>query len=205
MGGRAKCACTALSRSGMIPRLTGSAGSHYRGAATATTLADITADLERAFAAANLSDDVIRFVRMAAEKKWPGQPARERSAGSGSRPGQPLGRRSSHFYRCLLHCAFCYNPTDFANTGAELGTGDRLRVLREARVSRCRAAGAVRRRTLVPRRSRDHRRGRAPGWGSTAIHHHFRRGPERCAPACLEEGWPDQDLQLSFSRTARGR
>jgi hypothetical protein len=36
----------------------------------ATTLADITADLERAFATSNLSQDVIRFVIMAVEKKW---------------------------------------------------------------------------------------------------------------------------------------
>src|SRR5205814_3546032 len=33
---------------------------------------------------------------------------------------------------------FCYNPTDFANTGQELGTGDWIRVLRQAR-----ALGAV--------------------------------------------------------------
>src|SRR5207253_758319 len=36
------------------------------------------------------------------------------------------------------HCVFCYNPTDFANTGPELGTGDWIRVLRQAR-----ALGAV--------------------------------------------------------------
>ena len=36
-------------------------------------------------------------------------------------------------YRCPLHCAFCYNPTDFAKTSTELGTGDWIRVLREAR------------------------------------------------------------------------
>jgi PqqA peptide cyclase len=41
-------------------------------------------------------------------------------------------------YRCPLHCVFCYNPTEFAATGAELGTADWLRVLREAR-----ALGAV--------------------------------------------------------------
>jgi pyrroloquinoline quinone biosynthesis protein E len=41
-------------------------------------------------------------------------------------------------YRCPLHCVFCYNPTDFANTAAELPTAEWLRVLREAR-----ALGAV--------------------------------------------------------------
>jgi pyrroloquinoline quinone biosynthesis protein E len=41
-------------------------------------------------------------------------------------------------YRCPLHCAFCYNPTDFARSGEELATADWLRVLREAR-----ALGAV--------------------------------------------------------------
>jgi pyrroloquinoline quinone biosynthesis protein E len=41
-------------------------------------------------------------------------------------------------YRCPLHCVFCYNPTEFASTGAELPTAEWLRVLREAR-----ALGAV--------------------------------------------------------------
>jgi len=41
-------------------------------------------------------------------------------------------------YTCPLHCAFCYNPTDFARTQEELPTEDWLRVLREAR-----ALGAV--------------------------------------------------------------
>ena len=36
-------------------------------------------------------------------------------------------------YRCPLHCVFCYNPTEFAKTGAELATADWIRVLREAR------------------------------------------------------------------------
>jgi pyrroloquinoline quinone biosynthesis protein E len=54
------------------------------------------------------------------------------------RPGPPLWLLLELTYRCPLHCAFCYNPTDFANTTAELGTEDWLRVLREAR-----ALGAV--------------------------------------------------------------
>ncbi|HEX7915132.1 pyrroloquinoline quinone biosynthesis protein PqqE [Rudaea sp.] len=41
-------------------------------------------------------------------------------------------------YRCPLHCAFCYNPIDFARHDKELSTDDWLRVLREAR-----ALGAV--------------------------------------------------------------
>ena len=54
---------------GMI-KLNGSAGEILKRCDGATTITDITADLERAFAAANLSDDVIRFVTMAVEKKW---------------------------------------------------------------------------------------------------------------------------------------
>ncbi len=54
------------------------------------------------------------------------------------RPGPPLWLLLELTYRCPLHCVFCYNPTDFANTGPELATGDWLRVLREAR-----ALGAV--------------------------------------------------------------
>jgi pyrroloquinoline quinone biosynthesis protein E len=49
------------------------------------------------------------------------------------RPGPPLWLLLELTYRCPLHCAFCYNPTDFASTGPELGTEDWLRVLREAR------------------------------------------------------------------------
>ena len=54
---------------GMI-KLNGSAGEILKRCDGSTTIADITADLERAFAAANLSGDVIRFVDMAVEKKW---------------------------------------------------------------------------------------------------------------------------------------
>ncbi len=53
-------------------------------------------------------------------------------------PGPPLWLLLELTYRCPLHCVFCYNPTDFASTGAELATADWLRVLREAR-----ALGAV--------------------------------------------------------------
>lgn len=54
------------------------------------------------------------------------------------KPGPPLWLLCELTYRCPLHCAFCYNPTDFAKTGPELDTEDWLRVLREAR-----ALGAV--------------------------------------------------------------
>ena len=54
------------------------------------------------------------------------------------RPGPPLWLLLELTYRCPLHCAFCYNPTDFAAGGKELGTDDWIRVLREAR-----ALGAV--------------------------------------------------------------
>ena len=54
---------------GMI-KLNGSAGEILKRCDGATTIADITADLERAFATSNLSEDVIRFVSMAVEKKW---------------------------------------------------------------------------------------------------------------------------------------
>jgi pyrroloquinoline quinone biosynthesis protein E len=55
-----------------------------------------------------------------------------------TRPGPPLWLNLELTYRCPLHCVFCYNPTDFAATGGELGTEEWIRVLREAR-----AAGAV--------------------------------------------------------------
>ena len=55
-----------------------------------------------------------------------------------ARPGPPLWLLLELTYRCPLHCVYCYNPTEFAKTGAELATADWIRVLREAR-----ALGAV--------------------------------------------------------------
>ena len=49
------------------------------------------------------------------------------------RPGPPLWLLLELTYRCPLHCAFCYNPTNFAASGPELGTEDWLRVLQQAR------------------------------------------------------------------------
>jgi pyrroloquinoline quinone biosynthesis protein D len=54
---------------GMI-KLNTSAGEILKRCDGATTIGDITADLERAFSASNLSDDVMRFVAMAVERKW---------------------------------------------------------------------------------------------------------------------------------------
>jgi pyrroloquinoline quinone biosynthesis protein D len=54
---------------GMI-KLNGSAGEILKRCDGAATIADITADLERAFAAPDLSEDVMRFVGMAVEKRW---------------------------------------------------------------------------------------------------------------------------------------
>jgi PqqA peptide cyclase len=54
-------------------------------------------------------------------------------------PGPPLWLLLELTYTCPLHCAFCYNPTNYvAGSGPELHTDDWIRVLREAR-----AMGAV--------------------------------------------------------------
>jgi len=55
-----------------------------------------------------------------------------------TQPGPPLWLLAEVTYKCPLHCVFCYNPVDFAQTGSELSTADWIRVLREAR-----AAGSV--------------------------------------------------------------
>jgi pyrroloquinoline quinone biosynthesis protein E len=57
---------------------------------------------------------------------------------SASPIGAPLWLLAEVTYKCPLHCVFCYNPVDFAQSGPELSTEDWLRVLREAR-----AAGSV--------------------------------------------------------------
>lgn len=54
---------------GMI-KLNGSAGEILKRCDGETTIADITTDLERAFAVASLYEDVMRFVVMAVDKKW---------------------------------------------------------------------------------------------------------------------------------------
>jgi pyrroloquinoline quinone biosynthesis protein D len=54
---------------GMI-KLNTSAGEILKRCDGGTTIADITVDLERAFATSDLSADVIRFVTFAVEKKW---------------------------------------------------------------------------------------------------------------------------------------
>jgi pyrroloquinoline quinone biosynthesis protein D len=54
---------------GMI-KLNTSAGEILKRCDGAASIAEITADLERAFATSNLSGDVIRFVIMAVDKKW---------------------------------------------------------------------------------------------------------------------------------------
>ena len=50
-----------------------------------------------------------------------------------TRPGPPLWLLAELTYRCPLHCVFCYNPVDFAQTTVELTTDDWLRVLRQGR------------------------------------------------------------------------
>jgi pyrroloquinoline quinone biosynthesis protein D len=54
---------------GMI-KLNTSAGEILKRCDGATTIADITVDLERAFATSDLSADVMRFVIFAVEKQW---------------------------------------------------------------------------------------------------------------------------------------
>jgi pyrroloquinoline quinone biosynthesis protein D len=65
----AQSAFVLLYPEGMI-KLNGSAGEIMKRCDGETRIADITADLERAFDASELSGDVIRFVIMAVEKKW---------------------------------------------------------------------------------------------------------------------------------------
>ena len=48
-------------------------------------------------------------------------------------PGPPLWLLAELTYRCPLHCAFCYNPVDFARHGDELDTAQWIDVLRQAR------------------------------------------------------------------------
>jgi pyrroloquinoline quinone biosynthesis protein E len=49
------------------------------------------------------------------------------------RPSQPLWLLAELTYRCPLHCAFCYNPTDFAHQTGELDTDTWRDVISQAR------------------------------------------------------------------------
>nr|WP_244306342.1 pyrroloquinoline quinone biosynthesis protein PqqE [Paraburkholderia lacunae] len=51
----------------------------------------------------------------------------------GARPSPPLWLLAELTYRCPLHCAFCYNPVDFAKHGTELDTGTWCDVITQAR------------------------------------------------------------------------
>lgn len=61
------------------------------------------------------------------------KPAGNNGAKLGHAP-KPLWLLAEITYRCPLHCAFCYNPTDYiTHTQNEIGTEQWLKVLREAR------------------------------------------------------------------------
>lgn len=55
------------------------------------------------------------------------------SANDATRPGPPLWLLAEVTYRCPLHCAFCFNPVDFATQEQELSTEGWIKLLREAR------------------------------------------------------------------------
>ncbi|MEE9321372.1 MAG: pyrroloquinoline quinone biosynthesis protein PqqE [Granulosicoccus sp.] len=48
-------------------------------------------------------------------------------------PGPPLWLLAELTYRCPLHCAFCFNPVDYARHESELDTDSWIRVLQQAR------------------------------------------------------------------------
>lgn len=50
-----------------------------------------------------------------------------------TKPGPPLWLLAELTYRCPLHCAFCFNPVDFATQTEELDTDGWIRTLRQAR------------------------------------------------------------------------
>lgn len=54
-------------------------------------------------------------------------------AAPADRPGPPLWLLAELTYRCPLHCVFCFNPVDYAQSGRELSTEEWLRVLRQGR------------------------------------------------------------------------
>ena len=117
---------------GMI-KLNASAGEILKRCDGVATVDEITASLEQAFSTQGLQADVLAFVAHGARETL-GVVVMS----AAPRPGPPLWLLLELTYRCPLHCAFCYNPTDFARSGPELDTREWIKVLREAR-----ALGAV--------------------------------------------------------------
>jgi pyrroloquinoline quinone biosynthesis protein E len=62
----------------------------------------------------------------------PSAPAGARTA-TPAPVGPPLWLLAELTYRCPLHCAFCYNPVDYARQSTELTTAQWFEVLRQAR------------------------------------------------------------------------
>ncbi len=71
----------------------------------------------------------------AIEQKPAQQPAQQNNGVAASKTNtQPLWLLAEVTYRCPLHCAFCYNPTDYdKHTQNELSTEQWINVLRDAR------------------------------------------------------------------------
>jgi pyrroloquinoline quinone biosynthesis protein E len=63
----------------------------------------------------------------------PAGPAESTGPAEPARAPVPLGMLAEVTYRCPLHCTYCSNPVNLADYQDELGTGDWLRVLEEAR------------------------------------------------------------------------
>ena len=57
----------------------------------------------------------------------------EKAGSAPSNVKPPLWVNAEITFRCPLHCLFCYNPVDYAHSGAELSTDDWVRALRQAR------------------------------------------------------------------------
>jgi pyrroloquinoline quinone biosynthesis protein E len=55
------------------------------------------------------------------------------SPAAGTHTGQPLWLLAELTYRCPLHCAFCYNPVDYASNARELSTAQWVDVMHQAR------------------------------------------------------------------------
>jgi pyrroloquinoline quinone biosynthesis protein E len=57
----------------------------------------------------------------------------EKAGSAPSNVKPPLWVNAEITFRCPLHCLFCYNPVDYAHSGAELTTDEWVRALRQAR------------------------------------------------------------------------
>ena len=185
---------------GMV-KLNGSAGEILRRCDGERTLAEIVADLERAFDATGLAGDVTAFVVHGRGEQVAGDAHRERTPQRTRGPGRRCGCCWSS--PIAARCTACSATTRSTSRAPdeELATDDWLRVLREARELGAVQLGLSGGEPLV-RDDLEAIVAEAHALGLLHQPHHLRRRADRSAHQALKAAGLDH-IQLSFQDCTR--